>query len=41
MIDEKSKVVGFGSYLNARALGIDAEYIFRLSNDEVFIQAGF
>ena len=40
-IDNKTKTVYFGSYGTMRALVIDADYILRLSDDSIFMEAGF
>lgn len=40
-IDKTTDVKYFGSYYTGRALGMKAEYIQRLSNDNIYMEAGF
>jgi len=41
IVEDKTVTSGFGSYYNGRAIAIKAEYIFRLSDDQIFMEAGF
>lgn len=40
-VKKETEVQYFGNYYNGRALAIKADYLLRLSDDEVFMEAGF